>query len=81
MTLCLRDDEAIDEDTARVGPQIAEKLGGSPGFTCVERHHILSMAKGVTVRRQLEDGYEVIRDARALSAYRCIQRNWTNRDI
>lgn len=50
--------QAIDGDTAQVGPQIAEKLG-IPQVTYVER--ILSCKdKKVTVRRQLEDGYEVI---------------------
>ena len=50
--------QAIDGDTAQVGPQIAEKLG-IPQVTYVER--ILSCENGkVTVRRQLEDGYEVI---------------------
>lgn len=50
--------QAIDGDTAQVGPQIAEKLG-IPQVTYVER--ILSCKDGkVTVRRQLEDGYEVI---------------------
>lgn len=50
--------QAIDGDTAQVGPQIAEKLG-IPQVTYVER--ILSCENGkATVRRQLEDGYEVI---------------------
>ena len=50
--------QAIDGDTAQVGPQIAEKLG-IPQVTYVER--IISCnGKEVTVRRQLEDGYEVI---------------------
>ena len=50
--------QAIDGDTAQVGPQIAEKLG-IPQVTYVER--IISCEdKKVTVRRQLEDGYEVI---------------------
>ena len=49
---------AIDGDTAQVGPQIAEKRG-IPQVTYVER--IISCnGKEVTVRRQLEDGYEVI---------------------
>lgn len=50
--------QAIDGDTAQVGPQIAEKLG-IPQVTYVER--ILYCENGkATVRRQLEDGYEVI---------------------
>ena len=50
--------QAIDGDTAQVGPQIAEKLG-IPQVTYVER--IISCnGKEVTVRRQLEDGDGVI---------------------
>lgn len=50
--------QAIDGDTAQVGPQIAEKLG-IPQVTYVEE--ILSCENGkATVKRQLEDGYEII---------------------
>jgi electron transfer flavoprotein alpha/beta subunit len=49
--------QAIDGDTAQVGPQIAERLG-IPQVTYVEDFSL----KGdtVTVKRQLEDGYEVL---------------------
>ncbi len=52
--------QAIDGDTAQVGPQIAEKLG-IPQVTYVEDFEIDSAMKEVTVKRQLEDGYEVIK--------------------
>lgn len=49
--------QAIDGDTAQVGPQIAEKLG-IPQVTYVQKFEI----EGDTVRceRALEDGYQVI---------------------
>lgn len=49
--------QAIDGDTAQVGPQIAERLG-IPQVTYVQNFEL----KGdeVVVQRQLEDGYEVI---------------------
>lgn len=50
--------QAIDGDTAQVGPQIAEKLG-IPQVTYVEE--IIKCEEGkVVVKRQLEDGYEII---------------------
>ena len=52
--------QAIDGDTAQVGPQIAEKLG-LPQVTYVEEFAISEDLKEVTVKRQLEDGYEVIK--------------------
>ena len=49
--------QAIDGDTAQVGPQIAEHLN-LPQVTYVEE---VTMGNGsVTVRRQLEDGYEML---------------------
>ena len=51
--------QAIDGDTAQVGPQIAEKLD-LPQVTYVEEFAISEDLKTVTVKRQLEDGYEVI---------------------
>ena len=50
--------QAIDGDTAQVGPQIAEKLG-HPQVTYVKEFSL----KGdtVTVKRALEDGYEVLK--------------------
>lgn len=50
--------QAIDGDTAQVGPQIAEKLG-LPQVTYVQECEI--EGNQVTVKRQLEDGYEIIR--------------------
>ena len=52
--------QAIDGDTAQVGPQIAEKLG-LPQITYVEEFEIADNMKDITVKRQLEDGYEVIK--------------------
>ncbi len=49
--------QAIDGDTAQVGPQIAEKLD-LPQVTYVESFSLEGDV--VTVRRKLEDGYEVI---------------------
>lgn len=49
--------QAIDGDTAQVGPQVAERLG-IPVVTYVEK---IELGHGkVTVHRQMEDGYEVI---------------------
>ena len=54
--LCGR--QAIDGDTAQVGPQIAEKLG-LPQITYAAS---ITLGEGtVTVRRMLEDGYMTIR--------------------
>ena len=50
--------QAIDGDTAQVGPQIAEKLG-IPQVTYVQRFTV--NGNEVTVQRQLEDGYETIK--------------------
>ena len=52
--------QAIDGDTAQVGPQIAEKLD-LPQVTYVEEFEINDELTEVTVRRQLEDGYELIK--------------------
>lgn len=52
--------QAIDGDTAQVGPQVAEKLG-IPQVTYVEDFEIADNMKDITVKRQLEDGYEVIK--------------------
>lgn len=51
--------QAIDGDTAQVGPQIAEKLD-LPQVTYVEQFELADDKKSVKVHRQLEDGYEVI---------------------
>lgn len=51
--------QAIDGDTAQVGPQIAEKLG-LPQVTYAEK--ILELKDGfVTVRRRLESGVETVK--------------------
>lgn len=50
--------QAIDGDTAQVGPQIAEKLG-LPQITYVQSFEI--DGDTVTIQRQLENGYELIR--------------------
>lgn len=51
--------QAIDGDTAQVGPQIAEKLG-IPQVTYVMEFVIDQDMKRITVKRALEDGYERI---------------------
>jgi len=55
LLLCGR--QAIDGDTAQVGPQIAEKLG-IPQITYAQNIEI--NGNEVTVQRALEDGYQVI---------------------
>lgn len=52
--------QAIDGDTAQVGPQIAEKLG-LPQVTYVKEFKIDEDLKTIIVKRALEDGYEVIK--------------------
>ncbi|MDE6810500.1 MAG: electron transfer flavoprotein beta subunit/FixA family protein, partial [Muribaculaceae bacterium] len=50
--------QAIDGDTAQVGPQIAEKLG-IPQITYAEE--ILDLSNGkITVKRRLENGVETV---------------------
>ncbi len=51
--------QAIDGDTAQVGPQLAEKLD-LPQVTYVKDFKISDDMKNITVHRALEDGYEVI---------------------
>ena len=51
--------QAIDGDTAQVGPQLAEKLG-IPQITYVEEFEIDRNMKDITVKRQMEDGFEII---------------------
>ena len=51
--------QAIDGDTAQVGPQIAENLD-LPQVTYVQKFDIADNMKTITVERQLEDGHEVI---------------------
>lgn len=50
--------QAIDGDTAQVGPQIAERLN-IPQVTYVQNFEIHD--NKVTVQRQLEDGYEIVK--------------------
>lgn len=50
--------QAIDGDTAQVGPQVAQRLG-LPFVTYVRKIRDLK-DKSIVVERQLEDGYEVI---------------------
>lgn len=50
--------QAIDGDTAQVGPEIAEHLN-IPQITYVEKVEVLE--DGLRVQRALEDGYEVIK--------------------
>ncbi|NPA24319.1 MAG: electron transfer flavoprotein subunit beta/FixA family protein [Deltaproteobacteria bacterium] len=57
LILCGR--QAIDGDTAQVGPQIAEKLGLNQ-LTCVSAVTAIDN-ESITVRRSVEDGYEVVR--------------------
>ena len=52
--------QAIDGDTAQVGPQMAEKLD-LPQVTYVQNFELSKDKKSVKVERQLEDGYEVIK--------------------
>ena len=52
--------QAIDGDTAQVGPQLAEKLG-LPQVTYVKEFEIDKDMKSITVKRALEDGYELIK--------------------
>ncbi len=52
--------QAIDGDTAQVGPQLAEKLG-LPQVTYVAEFKIESNMKDIKVKRVLEDGYEMIK--------------------
>ena len=52
--------QAIDGDTAQVGPQLAEKLG-VPQVTYVKEFKIAKNKKSITVKRALEDGYELIK--------------------
>lgn len=57
LVLCGR--QAIDGDTAQVGPQTAEKLGMNQ-VTCVNK--IMELGKdSITVERSIEGGYEIIK--------------------
>jgi electron transfer flavoprotein beta subunit len=51
--------QAIDGDTAQVGPQIAEKLGINQ-LTCVKEIRQISDQE-IEVRREIDGGYEILR--------------------
>lgn len=51
--------QAIDGDTAQVGPELAENLG-IPQITFVKKVEIDEKARKVLVHRETEDGYEAI---------------------
>ncbi|MGI6737663.1 MAG: electron transfer flavoprotein subunit beta [Anaerovoracaceae bacterium] len=57
--LLLAGRQAIDGDTAQVGPQLAEKLD-LPQVTYVQKFEMADDMKTITVERQMEDGYELI---------------------
>ena len=57
--LILAGRQAIDGDTAQVGPQIAEKMD-LPQVTYVKNFAITDDMKTITVERALEDGHEVL---------------------
>jgi electron transfer flavoprotein beta subunit len=60
MDLIFAGRQAIDGDTAQVGPQLAEKLN-LPQVTYVESFKIDKNRKEIIVKRQMEDGYEQIK--------------------
>jgi electron transfer flavoprotein beta subunit len=51
--------QAIDGDTAQVGPQIAEHLG-LPHISYAQELSYDEASKTITVNRQFEDGYQII---------------------
>lgn len=51
--------QAIDGDTAQIGPQVADWLS-LPQITCVSRIETVD-AESLTVRKQREDGYQTVR--------------------
>lgn len=57
IVLCGR--QAIDGDTAQVGPQTAEKLGVNQ-ITCVDRIAELK-GRSITAERSIEGGYEIVK--------------------
>lgn len=77
--LILSGRQAIDGDTAQVGPQVADKVG-IPQITYAEE--ILAVEKNIiTVKRRLENGYEIVKAPMPLlctvhsSAADCRSRN------
>jgi electron transfer flavoprotein beta subunit len=71
--------QAIDGDTAQVGPQVAEKLG-IPQVTYAENINAIT-AKDITIKRRLERGIEIVKSTYPLlvtvhsSAPECRSRN------
>lgn len=59
LILCGR--QAIDGDTAQVGPQTAEKLNLPQVTYCEEIQAVEESAKKITVKRRLERGIEIVR--------------------
>lgn len=57
LTLCGK--QAIDGDTAQVGPGIACRLG-VPFVTCVQKTR-QSSAESITVERMMDDGFDVVK--------------------
>jgi electron transfer flavoprotein beta subunit len=57
LILCGR--QAIDGDTAQVGPQIAEKLDINQ-LTCISEVTEID-EKSITAKRSVEDGYEIVK--------------------
>jgi electron transfer flavoprotein beta subunit len=53
--------QAIDGDTAQVGPGIATRLGYSQCTYVVEIGEIDEVNRNITIKRNLEGGYEIIR--------------------
>jgi len=51
--------QAIDGDTAQVGPELAENLG-IPQITFVKKVEVDEKARKVVAHRETEDGYEVV---------------------
>ena len=69
--LILAGRQAVDGDTAQIGPQTAEALG-IPQITYVRKVEIIGDGKKVRAERALEDGYEVI-EAPLPSLLTCIK--------
>ncbi len=70
LVLCGR--QAIDGDTAQIGPQLAEKLG-LPQYTYAEEVRELGDGR-ITLKRALEHGFEVVRGPVPCPADRALQR-------
>ena len=52
--------QAIDGDTAQVGPQVAEKLGLTQITYAEEIQHVDEMARRITVKRHIDGGVETV---------------------